>query len=129
MSGIGGVPATAWGTELTAGPEAPSDARIFLRSVLGDRAPEERLDTATLLASEVVSNAVLHGSRRRGAKIRVDAGIEDDRIRVEVTDTGPGFDPDEALSRRGFGLRLVRDLAARWGAERRGEGWTVWFEL
>jgi anti-sigma regulatory factor (Ser/Thr protein kinase) len=119
----------SWGTELNAEPGAPSDARVFLRSILADRAPEERVDTATLLASELVSNAVVHGSRRRGSTIRVDATVRDQRLRVEVTDSGGGFDPSEALTRRGFGLRLVRDLASRWGAGEAPVGWTVWFEL
>lgn len=119
-----------WATELRAEPGAPSDARVFLRSVLADRTAEERVDTATLLASELVANAVVHGSRRRGSTIRVDANVhDDDRLRIEVTDSGSGFDPDEALSRRGFGLRLVRDLASRWGAEQAPSGCTVWFEL
>jgi anti-sigma regulatory factor (Ser/Thr protein kinase) len=118
-----------WGTELAADPEAPSDARVFLRSVLAERAAEERVDTVTLLASELVSNAVVHGSRRRGSTIRLHTEVRDERLRVEVTDSGPGFDPSEALSRRGFGLRLVRDLSARWGAEQAPSGWTVWFEL
>ena len=118
-----------WGTELRAEPGAPSDARIFLRSVLADRAAEERVDTATLLASELVSNAVVHGSRRRGSTIRVDARVRDDGLRIEVRDSGAGFDPNEALSRRGFGLRLVRDLSSRWGAEQGSSGCTVWFEL
>ena len=129
MNQAGGAQATAWGTELRAHPGAPSDARVFLRSVLADRAAEERVDTATLLASELVSNAVLHGSRRKGSTIKVDARAEEDRLRVEVTDTGPGFDPGEALTRRGFGLRLVRDLSARWGAEQSPAGCVVWFEL
>ena len=129
MSQAGGAQATAWGTELRADPGAPSDARVFLRSVLADRAPEERVDTATLLASELVSNAVVHGSRRKGSTIKVDARSQDERLRVEVTDSGPGFDPGEALTRRGFGLRLVRDLSARWGAEQSPTGCMVWFEL
>jgi anti-sigma regulatory factor (Ser/Thr protein kinase) len=118
-----------WATELKAEPGAPSDARVFLRSVLSERAAEERVDTATLLASELVSNAVVHGSRRRGSTIRVDAGVRDERLRVEVSDSGGGFDPSEALSRRGFGLRLVRDLSSRWGTEQAPSGCTVWFEL
>jgi anti-sigma regulatory factor (Ser/Thr protein kinase) len=118
-----------WGTELRAEPGAPSDARVFLRSVLGDLTAEERVDTATLLASELVANAVVHGSRRKGSTIKVDANVRDDRLRIEVTDSGSGFDPGEALSRRGFGLRLVRDLASRWGAEQAPSGCTVWFEL
>ncbi|HET9672290.1 MAG TPA: ATP-binding protein [Actinomycetota bacterium] len=129
MGENGGAADTVWATEVTAERGAPSDARVFLRSVLADRIREERLDTATLLASELVSNAVLHGTRRRGGTIRVGAWMADERIHIEVTDRGPGFDRDEALTRPGFGLRLVRDLSAGWGADRRPDGWTVWFEL
>jgi anti-sigma regulatory factor (Ser/Thr protein kinase) len=117
------------GMELRAEAGAPSEARVFLRSVFASRAAEERVDTATLLASELVANAVVHGSRRKGSTVRVDAEVRDDRLRVEVSDSGEGFDPNEALSRPGFGLRLVRDLATSWGSERAPSGCTVWFEI
>ena len=54
------------------------------------------------------------------------------RIRVEVHDSGPGFEPPEApptlYRESGFGLFLVDRIADRWGVSSDG-GTTVWFEL
>jgi hypothetical protein len=52
-------------------------------------------------------------------------------VRVEVTDTGSGFDGlarSPAGSSGGYGLYLVNKAAARWGHDHRG-GMRVWFEL
>ena len=56
----------------------------------------------------------------------------DDRVRVEVTDHGPGF---EARARdpstqheSGWGLYLVDQLSDRWGVSRT-DGTAAWFEI
>jgi anti-sigma regulatory factor (Ser/Thr protein kinase) len=118
-----------WTRDLRADRQAPAEARGFLRSALVHRSPQERIDLVALLASEVVSNAVVHGSKGRDARIRLEAKTRGDRLRVEVSDDGPGFDPQDALTKPGFGLRLIRDLSARWGVDRESSGATVWFEV
>jgi anti-sigma regulatory factor (Ser/Thr protein kinase) len=113
--------------DLPRGPRAPGIARRsledWLRSMLGD----DEMDDVKLIASELVTNAVVHG---RG-QIALRAHVDDDRVRVEVIDEGHGFEhvvrrvPFEQLC--GRGLAIVDDLAGRWGIH---EGTThVWFEV
>jgi signal transduction histidine kinase len=89
---------------------------------------DDTRQTAQLLATELVNNAVLHG---RGRNVRVEiTRARDGRLRVEVGDSGRGFDPAMRIERDdpgGWGLALVDTLAARWGMS---DGRTnVWFEL
>lgn len=108
---------------------AVGTARSFVRAhchALGF-APDP-CDTAVLLTSEVVTNAILHG--RSGARVRVHA--EPHRLVVEVADDNSRYpqlqaaDPD-ALD--GRGLTIVEMLAARWGMHDDPFGKTVWFEV
>jgi anti-sigma regulatory factor (Ser/Thr protein kinase) len=87
----------------------------------------EELETAMLLTSELVSNAVRHGKGR----IVLRADLDDNRALVEVTDEGEGL--ERAIRERdfsavqGWGLKLLDTQSSRWGAH---EGTThVWFEL
>jgi anti-sigma regulatory factor (Ser/Thr protein kinase) len=89
----------------------------------------EELDTARLLVSELVTNAVIHGRGR----ITVRARLSEDRLFVEVIDEGSGLEP--AVRKRslenpragGKGLAIVDAASSRWGIH---NGTThVWFEL
>ena len=89
------------------------------------------LATLTLLVSEVVTNAVIHPDVEPPGGIRLAARFAEGKIRVEVTDEGSGFTPqqrDPAKSDRGYGLYLLEQQASAWGVER-SSGNTVWFEL
>jgi anti-sigma regulatory factor (Ser/Thr protein kinase) len=92
----------------------------------------EARESARLLASELVTNALLHSAAGASALIRVQAWISDRTLHLWVTDGGTG--PLEVEPREdpgiqgGFGLVLVQKLAARWGVER-GLATTVWCEL
>ena len=110
---------------------APGLARRFVTSRAAAW-PADLLDLVVLLASELVTNAVLHG---RGP---VELRLSDDglRVRVEISDGDPA--PLPTTGRRpssdrpsGRGLLIVDDLADRWGCRRRRLplGKTVWFEL
>jgi anti-sigma regulatory factor (Ser/Thr protein kinase) len=103
---------------------APGRARALLREH-ADGLDRARLDTAVLLISELVTNAVLHG---RG-QIRLSIDIHDGDARITVSDDGggkPAVRPHPGPE-GGWGLRLVGELASRWGVR---EGRTqVWFEL
>jgi signal transduction histidine kinase len=91
------------------------------------RSKPDAVETAALLVSELVTNAVRHGE----GKIRLQVDLDDDRLFVEVIDDGRGLE-DVIRGRRfenveGWGLRIVDRSASRWGAH---EGTThVWFEL
>ena len=43
--------------------------------------------------------------------------------------TEEGGPPVAAPPRSGFGMRLLDKLASRWGCERSGQGFRVWFEV
>ncbi len=61
---------------------------------------------------------------------RLAARLEPDFARIEIRDTGRGFDPDVRAEARGYGLRLTDMLATRWGVDRDDTAGTrVWFEV
>ncbi|MEU0659493.1 SpoIIE family protein phosphatase [Streptomyces lavendulocolor] len=104
-------------------------ARRFVRSALRGAAAEVVEDTAELLASELVTNAVLHA--RTEVEVRV--WSHEGQVRVRVGDGRPDR-PLVPRERRpyagaGRGLAVVEELASSHGAHV-GEGRkTVWFEL
>jgi anti-sigma regulatory factor (Ser/Thr protein kinase) len=113
------------------GPEGASLARrAMARAADLWRLDREMTDTALLLVSELVTNAILHGT----PPVRLSLRLDRDRLRVEVTDSSPALpeltrpEPDQIGGR---GLQIVQLLAARWGASSssRRLGKTVWFEL
>jgi serine/threonine-protein kinase RsbW len=116
-------------------PTAPGRARAELRDALGARLGETDLATVTLLTSELVTNAVIHPTQDTGGTTALRITAYPDRVRVEVTDPGPGFDvanlPARPRDYGGRGLLVVEGLASRWGTTRGGSepGFTVWFEL
>ncbi len=65
-----------------------------------------------MLLQPLVENAVKYGvaPRRDGGKIAVHCRVEAGRCRIEVSDTGRGFDP--TLTTEGFGLAGVRQRLA-----------------
>lgn len=85
---------------------------------------EPRYEDVLLLVSELVSNSVRHSDT---GDIGVRVETEDGRIRVEVSDDGPGFAPGSPRG-DGLGLVIVDKLADVWGLSR-GERFTVWAEL
>lgn len=113
--------------ELPRNPSAPSRARRLIGE-LGDSVLDRgELDRAQVMVSELVTNAVLHG---RGV-IRLRASLDQDRLLVEVTDEGSGF--ERVVRERSFedlhgrGLDIVDSESSRWGLY---EGTThVWFEI
>jgi anti-sigma regulatory factor (Ser/Thr protein kinase) len=118
--------------ELPSTSAAPARARGALGELSG-RIPPERLEDVRLLVSELVTNAVIHGTRRAGDALDLDVRIGSRDIRVEVHNPGPGFTPGPErdvppTDRGGRGLLLVRRIADRWGAEQ-GERMCVWFEV
>jgi LytS/YehU family sensor histidine kinase len=76
----------------------------------------------SLLLQPLVENAVHHGLEPHVAGGRIDVlaqRLPDGRIRLDVTDTGAGYDPDTPPHPgHGFGLAQVRErLTTRYGAE------------
>ena len=110
-------------------PAAAAAARRVLDRLDG-QIERERLDTARLLVTEVVTNAVRH-VRRDGA-IDLHVALDDEALRVEVRDPGEGFvprrrGPDSPLDGN-WGLHFLEVLSDRWGIET-NDRTRVWFEL
>lgn len=114
---------------------APGHARAELREAVAERLDETDLATLTLLTSEVVTNAVIHPGERAGETVGLRITSYPDRVRVEVTDAGSGFEVGNLQPRPrdygGHGLVVVEGLSSRWGTARTGAqgGFCVWFEL
>jgi anti-sigma regulatory factor (Ser/Thr protein kinase) len=108
---------------------SPAAARAEVGGYLDEHGWDSLSPVARVLVSELVTNAVVHGtppielclSRRNGA------------FRIEVTDA-EGERPvvshlKDSSRPGGLGLHLIGDLAAGWGVDPHGRGKTVWAEL
>lgn len=109
---------------------APSRARRHVEGACAGM-PEDAVDIARLLVTELVSNAVQHGS----GPVLLAVGRSRSGVRVEVYDESPDLPvvrDEQPLMEHGAGLRLVAGLASSWGTEARGDarpGKRVWFAL
>jgi len=86
-----------------------------------------------LIASELVSNAVLYSGCSTDDVITVRLERAENHVRLSVCDPGvsgrsAAVAVAEQRSSGGFGLWLVERLARRWGTER-AEGYRVWAEV
>jgi anti-sigma regulatory factor (Ser/Thr protein kinase) len=106
-------------------------AREAVSSAIDGRVPAEVEKDVVLLVSEVVTTSVRHARPEAHGQIGLLVSLEDERLRIEVTDGGPGFDPSVRPSREGpsgWGLYLVDYLADTWGISRDGSN-ALWFEF
>ena len=110
-------------------PAQPAAARAARRVLVREGLDPDLDHTVCLLVSEVVTNSVRHAGMRPQDRIVLAARFTDDWARVEVRDTGPGFDPDVRHGAQGYGLRMLDTLAARWGVDHDDQGTRVWFEI
>lgn len=124
------LPVTSQSVVLAAQPSSVGEGRRFLRSTLlrWGNVDDQLCDTACLLASELLSNAVNHSCGPVRLRLR-HAGRE---LSVEVCDGSPvlpqaRFASPDAES--GRGLLLVDSLAESWGTLPTAEGKAVWFSL
>ncbi|WP_428843676.1 ATP-binding protein [Streptomyces hirsutus] len=111
--------------DLRAVPESRHDLRRLLRHW----GRPGRSETAELLTTELVTNALIHTDRAAVLTATVGPRV----LRVEVRDfvdhePRPRV-PDADDSTHGRGLVLVESLADAWGIRAHGVGKAVWFEL
>ena len=103
--------------------------RRFVRDTLERWGHPDVAEDAALVASELITNAVLHARTRVGLVVR----RAQDRIRIEVADSSPHLPRvrrHSVQSGTGRGLQLVAAMAVDWGAEPRHDGGkVVWVEL
>ncbi|MFJ6727209.1 MULTISPECIES: ATP-binding protein [unclassified Streptomyces] len=104
-------------------------SRRAVRELLRRSGRSGPTDTAELLTSELVTNALVHTDH----EAVLTATVGPDGLRVEVRDFVPGrprprrTGGDESTS--GRGLLLVESLADAWGVRAHGSGKAVWFRL
>ena len=110
-------------------PVTPKAAGAARRLLVAEGLDPDLDHTVCLLASELVTNAIMHSGMRPDERLVVAARMTEDFARVEVRDTGPGFDPATRREGTGYGLRMLDMLASRWGVDRDDRGTRVWFEV
>ncbi|MDO9455048.1 ATP-binding protein [Nocardioides sp.] len=127
---------------LGAGPRGVQDARRWVVGTFRDIGRDDLVECAEMAVSEVVTNALLHGSPPIQVRVR---GTRE-HPRVEVSDGSqdapslPSAPPDldsiddfdldgldDMLLTFGRGLSIVARASDAWGAEIEDEGKTVWF--
>jgi signal transduction histidine kinase len=101
---------------------APSASRSHLVPMKPDLGAS--YDDVVLLVSELVTNSVRHSDSE---DIDVSVVANDSKVRVEVTDEGPGFARDTPRG-DGMGLQIVERVSESWGMHNH-ERFTVWAEL
>ncbi|MET8949396.1 ATP-binding protein [Streptomyces sp. NPDC004393] len=118
--------------ELAAHPGSVGQARRLARARLSGWAVcEDTCDTAALVVSELVTNAIVHTAGQHVVCELHDTG---DLVRIAVQDEGcapgePHTGPQRPEEEHGRGLLLVAALCRAWGAQEAGPGLLVWAEL
>ncbi|MFE9613198.1 ATP-binding protein [Streptomyces sp. NPDC006012] len=112
---------------------APAKARHRVREALNAwRVPEDAVETAVLLVSELTTNAVQH---TRSPRIELELFRRQDEVEMAVQDDGPRpvaplrnllTQAGDTWDEDGRGLGIVHRLASRWGAAAAGTGLKVW---
>jgi anti-sigma regulatory factor (Ser/Thr protein kinase) len=112
-----------------------SSARRFVRDIAVDwYTTEEVPDIAELLASEIVTNALVHGAVDfpTSSTLRVAVGRDGPVMTVDVYDsciTVPELRRVDSLETSGRGLAIVETLSLKWGWNLHRHGKSVWFQL
>jgi anti-sigma regulatory factor (Ser/Thr protein kinase) len=114
---------------LAADTVSPRQAREWISTRCGIN--PDTIFVATLLVSEIVSNAVIHA----GSEMILTLDRDRMGVHVEVEDHGTGqpVAPDPAApvpdGPSGRGLKIVSELASAWGVRSTRDGKAVWFDL
>ncbi|MDT0267010.1 SpoIIE family protein phosphatase [Streptomyces sp. DSM 44915] len=113
-------------------PARIAQARRQLTTLLHDWTDQDAVHGAVLMLSEMLTNVLAHTEGDALLVAEVGGVVGDRKLRVEVADSSDELphrrEPGE-LASSGRGLLLMDSLADAWGAEPRGAGKTIWFEL
>ena len=121
-----GVPVTR--LSLVSRPASAREARDWLTALLAGWGNANTRHNATLLLSEVVTNAVRHG---RGGTILVAVTLSPTHLLAQVHDESANPPVRRAAGETGgWGLGLLDELSTQWGVDQHSEdGKSVWFEI
>jgi len=102
----------------------------MVRDVVSTLVPPDVAHTAELLVSELVTNAITHGT----GVVRLSIDCANHCLSVTVSDDEPAtpeLQPERLMADGGRGLRMIESLASSWGVTVRadGPGKDVWFRL
>ncbi|MFI9241171.1 ATP-binding protein [Streptomyces sp. NPDC053086] len=128
----GGAAERRFRFELAAHPGSVARARHLTHARLSGWAVcADTCDNATLVMSELVTNAIVHTASDR---VVCELHDHDDMVRIAVRDEGcapgePHPSPQRPDEEHGRGLLLVDALCRAWGAQEHGPGLLVWAEL
>ncbi|MFS0696988.1 ATP-binding protein [Streptomyces nitrosporeus] len=128
-----GTAALRYRFALPARPGSVADARQLTRARLREwRLDADTYDSAVLIVSELVTNAVVHTA---SAQVVCELERSEGALRISVRDQGhqpggPRISPS-ADDEHGRGLLLVDSLSAAWGSHDAGDasGRVVWARL
>ncbi|MEV6314678.1 ATP-binding protein [Streptomyces sp. NPDC051776] len=124
--------------ELSCTPQASAHARALVGERLEFYGLGELAENALVVTSEMVTNAVRHGTSHSGVDLALQLtgdAPEHCCVHVVVRDHGPGADllrlhhesaPSDVLAASGRGLVLIEELAQAWGDTNGPDGHTVW---
>jgi anti-sigma regulatory factor (Ser/Thr protein kinase) len=134
-----GTPCQSWPMQshldLAALPTAPACARGHVRVMAYEWGLPEVADTAELLVSELVTNAVQASARLRlvrQAVVRLWLACDRYSVVIHVWDGNDDMPESRDAApdaERGRGLMLVEALSKDWGAYRAGNGKVVWVQI
>jgi anti-sigma regulatory factor (Ser/Thr protein kinase) len=114
-------------------PEQVGAARTFVVRTLSANQGDANAETAALLTSEIVTNAIQYSkSGVEGGTVTIVVIRLPRGILVEIIDGGSAGAPTvkgDLYAAQGHGLFLVQNLAAEWGYHRDPASTTVWFHL
>jgi serine/threonine-protein kinase RsbW len=88
---------------------------------------DETVNDLKLAVTEACTNSVRHAYGSNGGTVDIVYELHDDRLVVEVSDDGDGFDPDEVaevdeLTEGGLGIAIIRALADEFEVGDRADG-------
>jgi anti-sigma regulatory factor (Ser/Thr protein kinase) len=109
-------------------PRSARQARRFVGDALHQLGADALRERASLLVSEVVTNAILHAR----TPLTLEVAFNGRTVWIGVTDGSTGSPLQRSYSRdatTGRGLVLLEALSSSWGSTVTKTGKIVWFEL
>ena len=113
---------------LAARPTAPAVGRAFTAQCLTDWGLDDQCEDATLVVSELVTNAVIHGH----SDVELDLQLRHGSLVVRAADSSPDQPVVGELTTgadHGRGIAITCAIVDRFGVEERSRGKAVWGEI